>query len=194
MKMLDTEDHVSFIYPERTFLPHMRQVLGTSFEYVTNWKRAIDGGAHYGHYANYMAQFFDEVVAFEARTDIFECAKYNVVNNVNLFNMALGPKYTYVNICTKNLDNSGCGYVNGAGVIPMIQMDLTDVGFIKLDLEGLEYDVLVSVAEDLQKIKPVILVEDKHSAGSVTELLNSLGAERIHITRDNELDKLFVFR
>jgi len=72
-------------------LDHLQQALG----FVTDFRVAVDGGAHVGSWALKMAEVFDEVIAFEPAEDTFECLNENVwkSTNVSPFCAALGAEF-----------------------------------------------------------------------------------------------------
>ena len=92
----------------------------------------------------------------------------------------------------------------GEGDIPAMPIDaleLTELDFIKLDLEGYEARALHGARETLSRLKPYVLFEDKeHKAGlygdpqGAHELLKSLGARLIGCVGKNQFDWLYGFR
>lgn len=165
--------------------------LKAALKYVRIWGTAIDGGAHYGSWTRYLTDFA-KIIAFEPRQDIHECLVRNTehIPHVDCRHQALGDRMDSVSVgIGKHYDNSGCGTVLGNGDTPMITIDslgLDDVGFIKLDVEGMEYHTLKGAEETLKRCKPVVLFEDKgHSEdygvtkGECGKFLQSLGASEL---------------
>jgi FkbM family methyltransferase len=92
--------------------------------FVKNRTVAIDGGAHYGSWTRYMAKDFEKVYSFEPHQRIFECLEKNTEHlpNVERVPCALGDKPDWIDMADGD-DNSGCGYVNGEGEIPVVTID-----------------------------------------------------------------------
>lgn len=161
---------------------------------------AIDGGAHYGSWTRYLSREFQVVHAFEPCVPIFECLQRNTehLTNVVLHNEALGNSNQKVTIVyPENVDNTGCGMVEEGGNILMNKIDdysLGNVDFIKLDLEGFEYETLLGAERTLIRCMPVIIFEDKGFGNrfSSTELnnahtfLESIGAFQLGVVRKRD--------
>ena len=177
--------------------------LQLALKHVKNKRCAIDGGAHYGSWTRYMAPVFEKVYAFEPHPAIFECLVKNTKHlaNVSLVPCAIGEEKAKVSIADGE-DNSGCGYIDGEGDIPVVTIDsykFEDVGFIKLDVEGYEYFALKGAKETIMKYKPIIHLEDKgHSEqygieeGAATAFVKELGAELLATYKRN-LSEDYIF-
>lgn len=146
--------------------------LVAALRHVKNWSVACDLGAHVGTWTKVMAGRFASVVAFEPSQDTFECLQYNVLQagltNVQCLQMAVGAAPGFV---TMALDapnqaraNTGARFTRPGGAIPVTTIDslgLTDVGFIKLDIEGSEPAALEGAAKTIATCRPVVLYENK---------------------------------
>lgn len=129
--------------------------------YIRDWGVAIDGGANIGAWTRRLARKFSLVYAVEPNPDTFEALRENVgdLGNVRLVHAALGKSSGSV-----HLDGFGFGCHVGDGEgIPMITIDSlsTVPGFIKLDIEGYEYNALMGAPQALGN-KPVVMFEDKY--------------------------------
>ena len=128
---------------------------------------AIDAGANVGAYARRLADVFRHVHAFEPAPDTFDCLKRNVedwglASKVTVYPNALSSHEEKVRMGTQLLRNSRSRSVQGPGDIPAITIDglhLTDVVFVKLDVEGYEEKVLTGARETLLSQKPVVMME-----------------------------------
>jgi FkbM family methyltransferase len=162
-----------------------KQELAMSF--VTNRKVAVDVGGHVGFHSFNMAHAFEHVHAFEPVALHRKCFAANTaaLSNITLHAVALGAKPGSVAMKTET-GSSGNTTVGGAGDIPMITLDslgLQDVGYMKLDCEGFEENVLRGAEATLKAFGPVVMVEQKRdmaaklglaTMGAVT-YLESLG-------------------
>lgn len=149
-------------------LSHLEMAL----QFVKQYGSAIDGGAHVGTWSRVMAQHFGTVHAFEPSADTFECLQWNLaqagVANVQCHNEALGavPGFVSMALDAANAQrkNTGARFITKGGTIPVVTIDslgLTDLGFLKLDVEGSEPMALEGAAETIRRCKPVVLFENK---------------------------------
>ncbi len=149
-------------------------------KYVTNFKCAIDCGAHYGTWAVSMAKEFGQVVAIEGRKDLFDCLYNNTFNvpNIDCKHAAIGdeqdriveigiiPKWEgsansgVACIVGENNDNETVKVFNEVSMITIDSLNLDSVGFIKLDIEGYEQHALRGAEQTLLAHKPVIIFEE----------------------------------
>lgn len=149
---------------------YQRAHLEKALDFVTDFTRAVDGGAHVGLWTRLLAQRFTVVEAFEPSTDTFECLQANVASleNVTLRQCAIGNRNDWVDMtldaANRERKNTGARHVTGGGRIQMIPLDslkLEDVGFIKLDIEGSEPWALEGARKTIEGCRPIILFEAK---------------------------------
>ena len=166
-----------------------RQLL-RSLEFVTNWELAIDVGAHVGLWSLELVKRFARVVAFEPMPPLRACLEKNVVSpKLQVVPIALGNTHGAVSF-DYNEAHTGATHVDLArpGIVPLGMLDdfrLTGVGYIKIDTEGYEIDVLEGAREMLAASMPVVIVEEKlhgvkhygKKAYAAIEFLQSLGAK-----------------
>jgi FkbM family methyltransferase len=160
---------------------------------------AVDIGGHIGLWSYQMAHDFESVHAFEAMPAHCECYRKNMANfdNVTLHEIAIGAEPGNVQMQTRTANSSGdTGVaVDGVGVtVPMATLDsfeLTDVDFIKCDLEGYELFAMQGARETILANWPIIIVEQKpHTGGpkrygisdtAAVEFLETLGYRCIKV-------------
>ena len=163
-------------------------------KYIKKFDTAIDGGVHYGYWSMILAQDFKKVFCFEGDVKLFEIAKENLskLNNVILENKAIGNKIDSVEVSNRfrRCLNSSMSRVLGPGKTPMITIDslnLSDLDFMKLDIEGYELFALKGSEETLKKYKPVVLFEEIENhcnfhgvnLGECDDFLTSIGATHL---------------
>lgn len=191
----DHEAHLQewMAHPKNKLLLNGRQAYQgkkqlAALKHVKQHRVAIDVGSHIGLWSFNLAHEFATVFAFEpvaAHRECFERNLQGVGQHVHLKAMALGAEAGSISMKTEH-GSSGNSTVAGKGDIPMVTLDsleLQDVDFMKIDVEGLEAAVLKGAEQTLRQWKPVVIVEQKRNfherfnlphLGAVT-FLKSLG-------------------
>lgn len=151
---------------------------------------ALDIGGHVGLWARVLAHHFQRVVSLEPLPALHPHFRFNTADceNVKLIECAAGDTDGEIDIVTV-ADNSGNGYVAPKGVTgptvfkaPVVRIDslnIHDVGFIKIDVEGWELPVIMGAQRVIRRDWPVIVVEQKPN-----------NAERHGMTRLAAVDQL----
>lgn len=159
---------------------------------VCGGKVALDGGAHVGAYTRLMLERFDTVYAFEPAPDTFAALARNlqdwgVADRVHAFQQALSDRRERVGIKGRPWHRSVSRRVSGRGrieAVPIDELGLARLDFMKLDLEGYEYRALQGARQTLVRCRPWVLIEEKphksgiyDEAGDAGRYLMTLGAE-----------------
>ena len=135
--------------------------------FCNQFRTVIDGGAHIGSWTVYLADKFDRVISFEPLESNYECLLENIrgIDNVEPHKAALGDKETRLSMHPPvNPGNSGAGWVMSGDDFESITVDSLDINnldFLKLDIEGYEPHAITGAVETIKRCKPVILVEQK---------------------------------
>jgi FkbM family methyltransferase len=130
---------------------------------------AVDVGANMGTIIWQLADKCGHIYAFEPMPKlvdiITESAAYNRFNKLTLSNKAVGSKPGKVQM----VDNDNSSVLNNASVGTGITIDVTTlditlaevekIDFVKIDVEGFEWEVLQGAIETLKKHKPLMLIE-----------------------------------
>src|SRR5210317_729413 len=143
-------------------------MLGQTRNYLSKDKNAIDVGAATGMYSSYFAQKSKQVYSFEAVLPVYKQLELTAkrIKNINCFNLAVsdfdGKSEFYVD--DKRLSNSSFqNLVNGQKIeVDTIKLDnfkLDSIGFMKIDVEGVELDVLNGASNLIKEYKPTCMVE-----------------------------------
>jgi FkbM family methyltransferase len=146
--------------------------LAAALRHVTQFATAIDGGAHVGTWSRVMAGRFATVIAFEPSQDTFDCLTFNLaqagLDNVRCMRAALGAEAGHVTLAldaeNEARANTGARFTRPGGTIPVLTIDslaLTDLGFLKLDIEGSEPAALEGASKTLTRCRPIVLFENK---------------------------------
>lgn len=182
--------------------------LDAALRWVTQHGTAIDGGAHVGTWSRQLALVFRQVIAFEPAADTFACLVENMAahggRNVTCYEAALGahPGRVRMALDAKNAarGNTGARHtVEGDDVVVLSldSLDLNDVGFLKLDVEGSEPMALMGARDTLARCRPVVLVEDKghwvtHYGLPKTAVSDILAAQGYRLAETVGCDQVWV--
>ena len=165
-------------------------------------KNAVDIGVYRGVYSLKLSQNFNQIHAFEPNPLLFPYLNNNlkkIIKNINLYNLALSDKSgeTELKLPVRSesifKDNIEELYQLGAASIHPenefenfkkvhVKVDKLDniliknIGFIKIDVEGHELEVIEGAKETIAKDKPILLIEieKRHSKRPVEETINKI--------------------
>ena len=169
--------------------------LHRALDFVTDWRVAVDGGAHVGTWTAGMAARFDRVLAFEPSDEAFDCLAANTaaLGNVTRFKAGLADRAGRRALADD--DRWGAGNTGGrfmvpgdrVAVLPLDARALPALGLLKLDVEGMEPLALAGAQATLRRCRPVVLFEDKPrfarryglAPGAAADLLAGLGAREL---------------
>lgn len=154
--------------PEGFELDHLEYAL----QFCKKFRLAIDGGAHVGTWTVALAKRFNRVIAFEPAPDTYDCLVENTAgySNVETVWAALGAENTFCNVNEDptRFGNTGARTVEVAplgGEVQMVTLDsqlmVSDLDFLKLDLEGFESEAIRGAEQLLSFQRPVVLMECK---------------------------------
>lgn len=159
----------------------------------------LDIGANIGNHSVFLADYFDSVVAFEPHPRTFKLLQANAFlkSNIVCKNMALGSVKTKMHIST-NFQNMGRNRVTTTANLNSFEIDVvriddvikefrqSEIGLVKIDVEGFEVEVLRGGEEFFKKFSPPTILEilpdeifDGTSQG--LELLRSFGYNKFSI-------------
>ena len=141
--------------------------LHAAFKHINHWRVAVDVGAHTGFWTKEMAARFEVVHAFEPADDSFECLSANLAGcaNVTLYHAAAGLKagFCFLKEDARRPGNTGARFIEPTvGETPMKAIDdleLPHCDFLKIDVEGFEYQVLRGAMQTIRRCQPVISME-----------------------------------
>lgn len=147
-------------------------------QYIESTRVALDIGAHVGIWSLRMAKMFERVHAFEPIIKHIECYKKNLSshNNVTLHQIALSDKDDVK--VMKELDfNSGSSTLEwkikakntkhkqqfiDIETTTLDSFNITDVDFIKMDVEGHEVNTIRGAEQTLSNNSPIVFIEVLH--------------------------------
>jgi FkbM family methyltransferase len=147
---------------------------------------AVDIGANQGFYSMHLARWFRRVEAFEPNPTVVEILRAYGSRKVHINQVALssaeGEATLRVPVSAVGVEHSSWGslenrIVPGAAKmreirVPLRTLDsfgLTDVGLIKMDVEGHEQAVLEGAQQTLQHCRPIVMMEVKPSSRAMVK-------------------------
>ncbi len=181
------------IYMWRLIRKHLRKgeaELKILPQIVPRDRMAIDVGANKGVYSHLLARTCQGVEAFEPNPKIYRILTRTLPHNVVAHQVALSDRVGTTELI---VPMSGGGFSNqtaslnprkrnaGAGMVRVAQRTLdsysfSNVGFIKIDVEGFESAVLAGARETIRRERPVMQIEleEQHTGQSIEQSLASV--------------------
>ena len=150
---------------------YLPERLEAAITYCDRKKVAVDIGAHVGLYTRLLMEAFDEVYAFEPADDSYACLERNVAavsGSVHLHHVAVGREAgvgeLHADPLPKRQGNSGArfvrqGYAGPVSLVTLDQFNLSACDFLKIDVEGMELDVLKGAYGTIVRCQPVVMIE-----------------------------------
>lgn len=172
--------------------------------YSNKNKIALDIGANIGTHTIYLSDYFAQVHAFEPQTSIFKLLESNIklngCTNIQAYKFGLGEKNIQENMekydPTKPNNQGAIGIdksktSNGEQIQVKIldELGLSNIGFMKIDVEGYELYVLKGAINTLKINKPIIIIElnekTKNDRDEIVKLLTNLNYSLTQISTDD---------
>ena len=130
-------------------------------------KNVLDIGAWCGTWSLAMQKFAKNICCFEPNAIHFECLQKNLekYKHIQLFNHAVGSKTGFVKL-SEDTATQNTRVIEEAGNISICtldSLDLQDVDMIKIDVEGLEMEVLKGATKILENVKYLMIELNNNS-------------------------------
>ncbi|MCW8827338.1 MAG: FkbM family methyltransferase [Gammaproteobacteria bacterium] len=171
-------------------------------------KTVLDVGANKGIYSYWMSKVVGSdgrVIAFEPQPELEshlnDLAKSFTLPNVTVVNFALSDKSGDETLYRTEVGCGGASFTPQDGLeqvtVHRIPLDeyvkresLTDIAFIKADVEGHEIDVFRGAEETLLKYKPTLLFECHHAEaekGEIFKFLSGIGYDGFFLRKGKKI-------
>lgn len=168
--------------------------------FVSDFSCALDVGAHRGIWSRELLKHFKEVHSFEPVKELFE----QIPDSCHKYNVACGDMGGRCSI-KEGRRNTGQGMVSAGNDVGMEILDSYNLAptFMKIDVEGYEYNVLKGAKQTIMTHKPIILIEEnglgKHHGNydfRASALLEKWGMKKkaeFYVKPEPDLNILFVW-
>ncbi len=197
MMYLTNDYYISMAFKEN-YMYEQELVETTLYKYVENAKVIVDVGAHVGsHTVMYgVINPKAKIHAFEIQTRIYKLLQRNILRNrlqnVEVYHCAVGNKTKMVTVNNEITDGpnadepfdydsykcynfGGVSLGTGGEEVMMTTIDslnLDACDFLKIDVEGFEYPVILGAINTIIKYKPTIFYEKNYEKPFSRELAN----------------------
>jgi FkbM family methyltransferase len=202
-QILILNDSLSYILPETNLQYYYENGL---FENgLIEWckqlcnmdKVFLDIGAHTGTYSISLSNYSKEVFSFEPQKMTYYALCGSVAisnkNNITCYNVGLGSKEqegeTILNIISNDGGGSSINLLNKETVLrqekitikTLDSFEIENIGFIKIDVENNELEVLKGAIQTIERSKPKILFESNNENKELFRfILNDLKYNKIY--------------
>ena len=162
-----------------------------ALKYIKQWRVCLDIGSNIGQWTRPLARRFDSVVCFEPNPNFRECFDKNIKeSNVTLWPYGLSDREH-----TAQQDFNSTVLKEEKGDIDCRTLDsfgLTNIDFVKIDVDGFEVPLLNGARETLTNNNPVINIEMKRDKRAVVvtkceSILKDLGYKFQKRTKSDEV-------
>ncbi|MFA5387047.1 MAG: FkbM family methyltransferase [Candidatus Paceibacterota bacterium] len=165
-------------------IDQINQRLECILPHVKSFDIAVDCGAHHGVYAREIARHFKRVYCFEPIPDNFKILVENKTDNMIPHNYAVSNRNRKVKLVNKKQKSVSWNIQEDSKlphiVARAIYLDNAihgNVGFLKIDVEGHEREVVLGAMTIITKYRPVIMVEECFV--QVDDMLTPMGYREI---------------
>ena len=157
---------------------YQQGTIDTAYQYVKQFKCAVDVGANIGLFSVRFSKKFSNVIAFEPVISNFECLQKNInsIGNIKIHNTGLGD-HKSTELISIPVGGDNCGIFSivdfkdyeGAVISETIQLDTLDSymlspDLIKIDVQGYDLNVLKGGVQTINQYKPVVISEIEKGA------------------------------
>lgn len=167
---------------------YQQEVRDRALALIDRFYVSVDIGANLGLWSQSLEQRFQHNYCIEPITDFVQYLQLNAPRS-HIINTALGAKSGCARMI-RDPDNVGRNSMQDLGdvEVPLQTLDnleLPPADFIKIDVEGYEYQVLLGGQNYIQQSYPVLVVEHENKCNQAKDLILSWGYQLIdHVKHD----------
>lgn len=147
---------------EKVYVLKHVQMLEVTLTFCNQRRTAIQAGGSIGYWPARLAEAFEKVITFEPEVEILGCLRKNLATfkNVEVRGEALGVEKRK---CSIQISSFGSHFIVPGGtnveMVRLDDLDIRDVDFIQLDVEGYEANALEGANQLVDRYRPIIQVE-----------------------------------
>ena len=130
-----------------------------AIKYCRRRRTAVQAGGNVGLWPRRLAESFQRVITFEPDSVSRECLAMNVPASVDVRPFALGAASGTCGLQHRSLGSHRVVDGQDVPVTTVDSLDLNDLDFLQLDVEGYEWHALVGAVDTIERCHPVIQVE-----------------------------------
>ena len=157
---------------ERIYLETLTEFLSFITKNKIKRMSALDIGANIGNHSLFFAGYFKKVYSFEPHPITYKLLAFNTApyKNIEIFNFGLGDKNKKINLYSK-IANIGASTSNHKDnhskqksivqiqTLDQCKLKLNNIGLIKIDVEGMEFNVLKGGINLIKDQTPIVVFE-----------------------------------
>ena len=160
---------VTRLYESEILIP-LFEILSDQFDLINS--TAIDVGANIGNHTIFFSEFFKKVLSFEPNPITYKVLSVNTyfLQNVEVHNFGLSDTENYLTLSVSkgNIGGSSASINYNSDIhhqIKVIKLDdfkenvTGNIALIKIDVEGMEKQVLMGAKNTINNHRPIILFE-----------------------------------
>ena len=202
LPLWNKDDMQKFVYLNDSFYDMEALVyLKHKFSDRIKGRTILDIGANVGNHSLYFAHYLkpEKIYAFEAMSDTYAILEKNIkINELSEcicgINAGVGEKQSKGTITFRDISNIGSTSIaeDVAGNIDIVAIDdfswISNIGLMKIDVEGFEAKVIRGAKNTISKYKPIIMIEIFEESSNFDEIylfFSRLGYTVEAINEDN---------
>lgn len=182
-------------------------IILNSLDFDTKNINCVDVGANIGNHSVYLSSHFKHIFSFEPQKKVYDVLKLNISGkNISIFNYGLSEFDKIVELKIPKKRRGTASYVNrflkdfNIEKIILKKFDShhkLEFGFLKIDVEGAEFEVLKGMEESISKNLPVIAFEftkpsNENSTSQILDFLKNLGYEKYYVKKEHISERLLI--
>jgi FkbM family methyltransferase len=131
------------------------------------FKTIVDVGAWCGTWSMVMQKYSKEIKCFEPNKTHFECLHRNLApfNHIKLYNQAVGNEIGFIKL-SDEVSSQNTRVLMEKGGVPIAtidSLDLKHIDLLKIDVEGLEMEVLKGAKKTIENIQYIMIELNNNS-------------------------------
>ncbi|QUY62748.1 FkbM family methyltransferase [Gulosibacter molinativorax] len=149
--------------------PYEFELLKATIPWLEDGTNVLDVGSNIGNHAIYWARHGHFVHLVEPNSELMNIARRNfqintLEDSAEFHEIALGASESHGYLTEVSASNSGAGQIvlDANGPVPITTVDILSIenlALIKIDVEGMDVDVLRGARETLASQRPIVVIE-----------------------------------